>query len=129
MKVGLLKDWKKRFQISLDVMQKEVIDFKHKDRMSEAEQYIFQLQELDKRLEQSNLEKVRINREEVMLQTGAQTPYTQIQDILTTKEPYDKLWQAAVKFHMYHDKWMNGPLQQVNAEEVEEEVFIHIIHI
>lgn len=40
----------------------------------------------------------------------------------TRKEPYEKLWQAAVKFYTYQKKWMNGPLLQVNAEEVEEEV-------
>jgi dynein heavy chain len=65
---------------------------------------------------------MRINREEMLLQTGEQTPYNQIQEIQHAKEPYEKLWYAAVKFHTYHDKWMNGPLLHVNAEEVEEEV-------
>ena len=122
MKVNRLTEWKKRFQTQLDSTQKEVTDFRFKDRMSEAEQYIYQLSEIAKRLEDFMAEKVRINREEVLLQTGDQTPYQQIQDITQTKEPYDKLWQAAVKFHMYYDKWMNGPLLHVNAEEVEEEV-------
>ena len=57
-----------------------------------------------------------------MLGTGQQTPYDVIEEIATVKEPYDKLWEAAVKFHRYHDKWTNGPLLQVDAEEVEEEV-------
>ena len=57
-----------------------------------------------------------------MLNTGEATVYGQIQDIMHNKEPYDKLWVAAVKFHAYYDKWMNGPLLQVNAEKVEEEV-------
>ena len=57
-----------------------------------------------------------------MLGTGEQTPYMQIVDIGIAKEPYEKLWYAAVKFHAYYEKWMNGPLLKVNAEEVEEEV-------
>lgn len=63
-----------------------------------------------------------------MLNTGEATPYEQIQEISVTKEPYEKLWSAAVKFHVYHDKWMNGPLLQVNAEEVEDEVSLRIIY-
>ena len=42
--------------------------------------------------------------------------------ITERKQPYEKLWHAAVKFHQMYDKWMNGPLLDVNAEEVEEEV-------
>lgn len=42
--------------------------------------------------------------------------------MLVAKEPYEKLWTAAVKFRDYYEKWMNGPLLEVNAEEVEEEV-------
>ena len=67
-------------------------------------------------------QKLRINREEMLLGTGEQTAYDQITEIQEAKDPYDRLWQAAVKFHSYHDKWMNGPLLQVDAEEVAEEV-------
>ncbi len=48
----LLKDWKKRFKATLDACQKEVNDFKHKDRMSEAEQYVVQLQNISNRLDE-----------------------------------------------------------------------------
>jgi len=46
------------------------------------------------------------------------------------KEPFDKLWSNAVHFHQQHEKWMSGPLLQVNAEEVEEEVGsdYHLFH-
>ena len=65
---------------------------------------------------------MRINREEQMLGQETQTEYEQIGKIQAAKEPYDKLWSTAVKFHQQHDKWMNGPLLEVNAEFVEEEV-------
>lgn len=58
----------------------------------------------------------------MLLGMETQTPYTQIQDISVAKEPYDRLWVAAVKFHRQYDKWMNGPILEVNAEVVEEEV-------
>ena len=46
---------------------------------------------------------------------------------MAAKEPYEKLWTGAVKFHKYYDKWMNGPLLEVDAEEVEEEVLSPLI--
>ncbi|KAK2157592.1 hypothetical protein LSH36_188g04054 [Paralvinella palmiformis] len=117
-----LKEWKRKFMERLLETQKQVADFKQKDRMSEAENYVQLLEETEQRLDEYTQEKIRINREEMLLQTGEQTAYNQIQEIQHAKEPYEKLWYAAVKFHKYHDKWMNGPLLQVNAEEVEEEV-------
>ena len=68
------------------------------------------------------LQKGEINREEQLLETGKITPYPELETIKEKKEPYEKLWHAAVKFHQMYDKWMNGPLLDVNAEEVEEEV-------
>ena len=50
------------------------------------------------------------------------TPYLQIEEFKVQKEPYDKLWKTGVMFHSQYEKWMNGPLLEVNAEDVEEEV-------
>ncbi len=67
-------------------------------------------------------QKAAVNGEETMLGFEEHTQYDQIPDMLSAKEPFDRLWAAAVNFHAHHDKWMNGPLLQVDAEEVEEEV-------
>ena len=58
----------------------------------------------------------------MLLSTGEQTQYSVLQDITRAKEPYEKLWNTAMKFYTYYEKWMNGPLLEVNADEVEEEV-------
>ena len=55
------------------------------------------------------------------------TPYLQIEDFKVQKEPYDKLWKTGVMFHSQYEKWMNGPLLEVNAEDVEEEVSILLV--
>ena len=65
---------------------------------------------------------MKINREEMLLGQEVMTQYGQIQAITTAREPYEKLWRTAVKFHKEHDNWMNGPLLKVNAEVVDEEV-------
>ena len=51
-----------------------------------------------------------------------QTSYGIIQDIVNQKDPYERLWNTAVSFSNYYDKWMNGPILNVNAEIVDEEV-------
>ncbi|XP_066284547.1 dynein axonemal heavy chain 3-like isoform X3 [Branchiostoma lanceolatum] len=122
MAVQKLLKWQVDFVSRLDEVAKQVKDFQKKDRMSEAHNYMELLQDIGRKLREFQEEKNEINMEEILLETGAVTPYTQIQEIMKAKEPYDRLWQAAVTFHSQHDKWMNGPLLQVNAEEVDEEV-------
>ena len=63
-----------------------------------------------------------------MLQLDEQTAYQQIQEIVVAKEPYERLWNTAVKFHSYHEKWMNGPVLEVIAEDVDVEVSFNSLH-
>ncbi|XP_067685210.1 dynein axonemal heavy chain 3-like [Haliotis asinina] len=122
MAVSRLKDKKKKFAVELADAARKVAAFSTRDRMSEAKQYKAELDEIASRLETFKQTKLNINREEVMLGFEQQTPYDEILEISTTKEPFDKLWSTAVTFHGEHDKWMNGPILEVNAEVVEEEV-------
>ena len=41
---------------------------------------------------------------------------------MEAKEPYDKLWRSVVKFTEKQESWLNNPLIDQNAEEIEEEV-------
>ncbi|XP_053376707.1 dynein axonemal heavy chain 3-like [Mercenaria mercenaria] len=117
-----LIDWQKRFQTQLDTVAKQLKDFSGKDRMSEAEVYTAELKDIQDKIEFFQEEKTLINREEQMLGVEHITQYPQIQDFIAQKEPFDKLWTTAVHFHAQYDKWMNGPLLNVNAEVVEEEI-------
>ncbi|XP_065937642.1 dynein axonemal heavy chain 3 isoform X7 [Magallana gigas] len=117
-----LKDKKKKFQEELDFTEKQVRMFQNKSNMNEAENFIQELEDIEKKLEMFQEEKVKINREEMLLGQEVMTQYGQIQAITTAREPYEKLWRTAVTFHKEHDNWMNGPLLKVNAEVVDEEV-------
>ena len=44
--------------------------------------------------------------------------YPIIQEIITLKEPFDKLWEMVFKLFESHEKWTNGPILQLNAEEI-----------
>ena len=44
------------------------------------------------------------------------------------KEPFDKLWNTAVRFQEKYDAWTKGPILGLNAEEVAEEVRYQFSH-
>lgn len=48
--------------------------------------------------------------------------FSVVQEITSLKEPFDKLWEMAIRLFNTHEKWMNGPILQVDAEQVEQEV-------
>jgi dynein heavy chain len=48
--------------------------------------------------------------------------YSTIQEILYLKELFDKLWEMVTNFNALNEKWMNGPLIEINANQVEQEV-------
>ena len=50
------------------------------------------------------------------------TPFPQIQMGFQAKEPFDRLWRTAAEFHEKHNRWMNGPFLELDAEQVEEDV-------
>ncbi|KAJ8047551.1 Dynein heavy chain 3, axonemal [Holothuria leucospilota] len=122
MAVSKLTQRQKKFTVEIQKLLDEVKAFKSKDRMAESQDYLAQLEDMQERLEAFQKEKLSINQEEHLLETGQITPYDELEVIQEMKEPYHRLWSSAVKFHQLHDKWMNGPLLEVNAEDVEEEV-------
>ncbi|XP_062929153.1 dynein axonemal heavy chain 3-like [Mobula hypostoma] len=120
--VSRLVRWREDFTKRIEGTAAMVREFHRKDRMSEAQLYAEKLRLINGRIEEFAEEKAMINHEEVLLEMGHVSPYHQIQDIIDEKEPYEKLWTAALQFNLHHEKWMNGSLLQVNAEEVEQEV-------
>ena len=48
-----------------------------------------------------------INNEEELFEWEV-TPFPQVQVLISSKEPFERLWNTAIEFHEKHDKWMNG---------------------
>ncbi|XP_056430455.1 dynein axonemal heavy chain 3-like [Hyla sarda] len=117
-----LAQWQKDFTKRLADVVIEVKDFQKKERMSEASTYVQKLSTINRRIQQFIEERAQINKEEELLGVEQIGTYNQISEISKLKEPYEELWTTALHFSTYYDKWMNGPLLQVNAEEVEGEV-------
>uniref|UniRef100_A0A803VXK8 Dynein axonemal heavy chain 3 n=1 Tax=Ficedula albicollis TaxID=59894 RepID=A0A803VXK8_FICAL len=62
-----------------------------------------------------------INYEEDLL-GQEKTQFPLLQSIIATKEPFEQLWVTSYAFHTRSEEWMNGSLQQLNADEISEEV-------
>lgn len=63
----------------------------------------------------------------MLLEVEQISTFNQIFEICRLKEPYEELWTTAAHFITCYEQWMNGPLLQVNAEEVEEEVCYNFV--
>jgi len=117
-----LSGWKKEFQERVNKAVEDTEAFRTKDRLTEAPTYVEQLKELGERLAAYAKERDTINREEELLEVPEPTQYPQIADSMLMKEPFDKLWNTAVRFQEKYDTWTKGPILGLNAEEVAEEV-------
>ncbi|XP_076804480.1 dynein axonemal heavy chain 3-like isoform X3 [Clavelina lepadiformis] len=122
LKVSKLKTWQRGLEKRLADVAAEVKEFQKKERMGEAHRYLEILDEIQAKIHGFMEEKQQVNREEMLLDVGHVSPYPQIQEITSKKEPFEKLWRNVVAFNKMHDKWMNGPLLEVNAEVVDENV-------
>ena len=72
-----------------------------------------------------NLKKAIINHEEKILDVEDSGDYSIIQEIIVLKEPFDKLWEMVLQLFESHEKWTNGSILELNAEEIEQEVSCH----
>ncbi|XP_043943753.1 dynein axonemal heavy chain 3-like [Protopterus annectens] len=120
--VSKLAQWQNDFRKRIAEVAEAVKEFNKKDRTSEAHIYKERLDEINRKIKDFMDEKALINQEEILLETGQISQYPEIQDIIRSKEPFDRLWTTAAHFNTRYNQWLNGPLLQVNAEEVEEEV-------
>ena len=84
---------------------------------------------LGKHISVLSLQRKKINKEEDLLGCEVRSAFPQIQEIIEAKEPFDKLWRALVTFHDKQEMWLAGPILKLNAEEIEEEVFLKYIMV
>lgn len=50
------------------------------------------------------------------------TDYPMLQQIITLKDPFDKLWLTFASFQSKENQWTKGPFSGLNAEAISEEV-------
>ncbi|XP_053132344.1 dynein axonemal heavy chain 3 isoform X3 [Hemicordylus capensis] len=111
------------FEVVLEGYNKEVESFRKKEVMTieEMKNNVEKFNELSKNLDNALAEYEAINKEEELLERE-KSQFPLLQTIISHKQPFEQLWVTAYNFHVKSEEWMNGPILQLNAEEITEEV-------
>ncbi|KAL2299010.1 hypothetical protein Nmel_014623 [Mimus melanotis] len=113
-----------QFKETLEVYHKEVESYKKRGDIVTAEELrknVENFKVLNKNIDNALTEFEGINYEEDLL-GQEKTQFPLLQSIIATKEPFEQLWVTAYTFHTKSEEWMNGSLQQLNADEINDEV-------
>ena len=79
------------------------------------------LSDINRLIEEYKAEAELINRNQNLLGWEV-TPFTKLNEIVTAKDPYEKLWNTAWSFYTSCEQWLNGPFRGLNAEAIGDEV-------
>ncbi|XP_033631251.1 dynein heavy chain 3, axonemal-like [Asterias rubens] len=112
-----------RFEEKLNEFNKEVESYRKKEMLSmdEMTTNVTRLNDLQQLLEAAQDELDGLNKEEELLEWEA-SEFPIITAMFASKQPYDQLWNTALNFHTKYETWLNGPFQDLNAEQVNDEV-------
>ncbi|XP_053480111.1 dynein axonemal heavy chain 3-like [Ictalurus furcatus] len=108
---------------TLQAVSKDVEVFKKIEMMSfeEVKKNVDKLRKITACLENASTQIEYINKEECLLERD-QTQFPQLQSIISSKQPYDQLWNTALNFNTKSDIWMNGSFMELNAEQISEDL-------
>ena len=76
---------------------------------------------MSKQIEEYKTELEQLNKEEQLLGFEV-SQFPLLQQIITFKEPYDKLWFTFYNFQSKEAQWLKGSFLGLNAEEINDEV-------
>lgn len=120
-----LKNKRVAFDAKLIRHQKQLIAFKKRDpallTKDEIIDCVEAIEDIVQRLQEDKQEAEQINEEEQLLDFDP-SPFMSLQQMLTTVDPYDRLWHTVYNFHESYDVWYYGPFSVLDADQVREEV-------
>jgi dynein heavy chain, axonemal len=94
----------------------------YKDRdIPDAPKHVATLTEMGKQLEEYKLEQEQLNHEELLFKFPI-SAFPLLQEIITLKDPFDKLWFTFYNFQQKEGQWLKGPFKDLNADEITDEV-------
>lgn len=105
----------------LNECMEQVSKFQDYGIMSELPEYVKKIKKLELKLAEIQEIISKINQEEELLE-WEKSQFIVYQKIISTLDPFKKLWETAGLFQTEYGKWMNGSFKDINSEEVEESV-------
>lgn len=120
-----LKNKRTLFEKKLVRHEKLLIAFRKKDppilTIEEMKDCVQAVEDLVEKLQEDKQEGDQINEEEQLLDFDP-SMFTNLQKMLATVEPYDKLWHTVLDFHVQYDIWYYGPFLDLDAEVISDYV-------
>ena len=116
-----LKLKRDRFQEELESYAKQLEEFQTFGDMNEISRYLRKAQQLDSKLTAAADKIEAFNVEEESFGWEV-TSYPNRQETLNTLKPYLNLYQLTVDFNDKYKGWMEGPMEDVDPDAVENEV-------
>ena len=83
------------------------------------------LADINRLIDEYKLENDTINRNQSLLGWEV-TIFQKLIDIVSAKDPYEKLWNTAWQFYTSSEQWINGPFRGLNAEAINDEVIQNV---
>lgn len=122
---GILKHRRVQFEQRLKEDAKTFEHFKKKDPpvlgIEEMVPAVEDLDDLLDRIMENKTEGDAINEEEMLLDLDV-SPFLQLNWLITSIDPFDKLWHTTLDFTQKYETWYYAPYKDFNAEEIAEEV-------
>uniref|UniRef100_UPI00358FFBD0 dynein axonemal heavy chain 3 n=1 Tax=Myxine glutinosa TaxID=7769 RepID=UPI00358FFBD0 len=118
-----LKNKIQEFEKKLLEDGKVVESFRKKEKlnMDEMRHNVDMLEEVGSNLNAALDELEAINKEEELMKWEC-SKFPMLQEIISTKAPYEQLWCTALAFQQKSEKWLADPFREINAEEVKDDV-------
>ncbi|XP_021267492.1 dynein heavy chain 3, axonemal isoform X1 [Numida meleagris] len=112
-----------QFDETLEDYNRELEGYKKREVLTieEMKSNAEKLKEFNKNLDEAVAELEAINKEEELLERQ-KSYFPLLEIIITKKQPIEQLWLTAYDFHSKSEEWMQGFLQELNADEITEEI-------
>ncbi|TPP57810.1 Dynein heavy chain [Fasciola gigantica] len=112
---------RERFIEELEAYRRQVDEFQGLGDLNEINRYLKKAQALDNKLELAVAKIEQFNSEEEALKWDT-TVYPLRGEVQNTLRPFLKLYETTVEFNNKYREWMDGPMEKVDPEQVDNEV-------
>ncbi|NXH14929.1 DYH12 protein, partial [Bucco capensis] len=110
-----------KLMVEVDKLQRSVMELEEYSELDYMQQYVADLRALQKRIQEADETVVVINKEETLLERNL-SEFPLLNNLKLDIEPYQKLFNLALKWQRTEKRWMDGTFLELNGEIMEAEV-------
>ncbi|XP_071083415.1 dynein axonemal heavy chain 12-like isoform X1 [Haliotis cracherodii] len=116
-----LLEKRERVMIELEKLRQRVDEFNENGELDMMQQYVQDVRGVQRRLVDVQEQITWINKEEVLFKYPV-TTYPDVDEISSSLDPFQRLFNVVLKWQRAEKRWMDGAFLELNSEAVEGEV-------